>query len=525
MEWLIDPTAWMGLLTLVFLEIVLGIDNLVFIAILADKVPPEQRDRARIIGLGCALVMRLVLLASISVIVHMTDPLIEVMGKSFSGRDFIMLAGGLFLLFKATMELHERLEGDLSNKDGPRIHAKFWSVVAQIIILDAVFSIDSVITAVGMTDHLAIMMIAVVIAVGIMMLASKPLTVFVNKHPTVIVLCLGFLLMIGFSLIAEGLGIHVPKGYLYAAIGFSILVEAFNQTARVKRHHALSSSRPLRERTAEAVLKLLGGRIEHPREGSEIADLVGSVPETQIFNPVERRMIRGVLGLSERSVKAIMTPRPDIVWIDVSASQEEIAGKLQGTSYSRLVVVEDGKIDTPIGIVQKKDLLGNLLGKKSLAIRDAIIQPPTFPESNTILSALETFKKEAIHLAFIIDEFGTFEGIVTLTDVTSAIAGMLPEEGVSDEEPNIIPGDHGAYLVAGWTDLDDLCRRMNIEKEEVEGDYHTAAGLALKEFGYIPEAGNKFTIDQWEVEVVRMDGQRIDQLRFIPIETFSDEQE
>ena len=151
--------------------------------------------------------------------------------------------------------------------------------------------------------------------------------------------------------------------------------------------------------------------------------------------------------------------------------------------------------------------------------------PPTFPESNTILSALETFKKEAIHLAFIIDEFGTFEGIVTLTDVTSAIAGMLPEEGVSDEEPNIITGDHGAYLVAGWTDLDDLCRRMNIEKEDVEGDYHTAAGLALKEFGYIPEAGNKFTIDQWEVEVVRMDGQRIDQLRFIPIETFSDEQE
>lgn len=525
MEWLMDPTAWMGLLTLVFLEIVLGIDNLVFIAILADKVPPEQRDRARIIGLGCALGMRLALLAGISYIVHMTDPLVTVMGKSLSGRDFIMLGGGLFLLFKATMELHERLEGHLSQRDGPRVHAKLWSVITQIIILDAVFSIDSVITAVGMTDHLSIMMIAVVIAVGIMMLASKPLTAFVNKHPTVIVLCLGFLLMIGFSLIAEGLGIHVPKGYLYAAIGFSVLVEAFNQTARVKRHRALSSNRPLRERTAEAVLKLLGGRIEHPQEGSQIADLVGSAPQTQIFNPVERRMIRGVLGLSERPVKAIMTPRPDVAWIDISAPLEEVAEKIQSTSYSRLVVIEDGKIDTPLGIVQKKDLLGNLLDKKALAVRDAVIQPPTFPESNTILSALETFKKEAIHLAFIIDEFGTFEGIVTLTDVTSAIAGMLPEEGVSDEEPSIVPGDNGSYLVAGWTDVDDLCRRLNIRKEEAEGDYHTAAGLALKEFGYVPEKGDTFIIDQWEVNVIRMDGQRIDQLLFMPVETFSDDQE
>lgn len=193
MEWLADPTAWLGLLTLIVLEIVLGIDNLVFIAILADKLPPEQRDRARVIGLSLALVMRLGLLASIAWLVTLTEPLFEIFGKSFSGRDLIMLGGGLFLLFKATMELHERLEGRMQQHSGSKAYARFWPVVAQIIVLDAVFSLDAVITAIGMVEHLQVMMIAVVISMTLMLLASKPLTAFVNARPTVIMLCLGFL--------------------------------------------------------------------------------------------------------------------------------------------------------------------------------------------------------------------------------------------------------------------------------------------------------------------------------------------
>ena len=233
MEWLLDPTAWVGLLTLVVLEIVLGIDNLIFIAILADKLPPAQRDRARIMGLSLALIMRLGLLSVMSWLVTLTAPLFSIGPLSFSGRDLILMIGGLFLLFKGTMELHERLEGSQhGGSSGPRVYASFWVIVTQIVVLDAVFSLDSVITAVGMVDHLAIMMIAVIIAIGIMLLASKPLTRFVNAHPTVVVLCLGFLLMIGFSLLAEAFGFKVPKGYLYAAIGFSVAIEALNQVAR-----------------------------------------------------------------------------------------------------------------------------------------------------------------------------------------------------------------------------------------------------------------------------------------------------
>ena len=233
MEWLLDPAAWVGLLTLVVLEIVLGIDNLIFIAILADKLPPSQRDRARILGLSLALVMRLGLLSVMSYLVTLTTPLFAVGPFSPSGRDLILMVGGFFLLFKGTMELHERLEGGHhGGSSGPRVYASFWVIVTQIVVLDAVFSLDSVITAVGMVDHLAIMMIAVVIAIGIMLLASKPLTRFVNAHPTVVVLCLGFLLMIGFSLLAEAFGFKVPKGYLYAAIGFSVAIEALNQVAR-----------------------------------------------------------------------------------------------------------------------------------------------------------------------------------------------------------------------------------------------------------------------------------------------------
>lgn len=210
-EWMSDPSAWIGLLTLIVLEIVLGIDNLVFIAILAEKLPPEQRNAARITGLGLALLMRLVLLASIAWVVTLTEPLFHIFEHPFSGRDLILLFGGVFLLFKGTMELHERLEAKPVTKEENPVQAVFWMVIVQIVVLDAVFSLDSVITAVGMVKDLSVMMIAVIIAVGIMLWASKALMDFVNKHPTVVILCLGFLMMIGFSLVVEGFGFHIPK--------------------------------------------------------------------------------------------------------------------------------------------------------------------------------------------------------------------------------------------------------------------------------------------------------------------------
>ena len=235
MELLVQPQAWISLLTLTALEVVLGIDNLIFIAILSGRLPPEQRDTARRIGLGLALVMRLGLLASLSWLIGLVDPVVTLFGKGFSWRDIILIAGGLFLLYKGTSEIHERVEGE-HEADATKVPARFWPTIVQIIILDLVFSLDSVITAVGMVDELAIMMTAVIIAVGAMLLASGALSRFVNEHPTVKMLALAFLLMIALVLLADGFGLHIPKGYVYAAMGFSVGVEFLNQiAARNKR--------------------------------------------------------------------------------------------------------------------------------------------------------------------------------------------------------------------------------------------------------------------------------------------------
>ena len=235
--WLNDPTAWVALATLVILEIVLGIDNLIFIAILTNKLPVEQQSRARRLGIGAALVMRLVLLATISIIVRLTDPVFTAFGHGFSWRDIILIAGGLFLVWKATREIHHTVD-PVDHKEDMVGHAATMTIGAaifQILLLDLVFSIDSIITAVGMTDEIAIMYIAVITAVTVMLLAADPLSRFIAKNPTIVMLALGFLLMIGMTLIADGMGFHVPKGYIYAAMGFSALVEGLNMLARRRK--------------------------------------------------------------------------------------------------------------------------------------------------------------------------------------------------------------------------------------------------------------------------------------------------
>jgi len=234
-DWLGDPQIWASLLTLTALEIVLGIDNLVFIAILAGRLPAERQDRARRVGLALALITRLALLASIVWIIGLTRPLFEVLGHAVSWRDIILIAGGFFLLYKGTREIHERLEGDMPPEATSRARTSFGGVVVQIMLLDIVFSLDSVITAVGMANELWVMAAAIIIAVVIMLGASGPLANFVDRHPTVKMLALSFLLLIGMTLIADGAGFHVPKGYIYAAISFSVVVELLNQLAARRR--------------------------------------------------------------------------------------------------------------------------------------------------------------------------------------------------------------------------------------------------------------------------------------------------
>ena len=232
-ELLGDPGTWVvALVTLTVLEIVLGIDNIIFISILAGKLPADQQNRARIVGLGAAMVMRILLLFTISWVIGLTAPLFEVLGQEISGRDLILIGGGLFLLGKATLEIHGKLEGEEHGDGRVAKVASFAGVIAQIMLLDIVFSLDSVITAVGMADELWVMIAAVVIAVGVMMISAGPISDFVNRHPTVKILALSFLLLIGTSLVAEGLEFHIPKGYIYFAMAFSVFVELLNLRIR-----------------------------------------------------------------------------------------------------------------------------------------------------------------------------------------------------------------------------------------------------------------------------------------------------
>jgi predicted tellurium resistance membrane protein TerC len=231
MDALLTSEGLLALVTLTFLEIILGVDNVIFISILSGKLPQRQQARARRVGLMAAMLMRILLLLSIAWIIRLTAPLFTVLGRGVSGRDLILIGGGLFLIGKATLEIHERLEGE--ERDGAvRVAPSFVAVIAQIMLLDIVFSLDSVITAVGMADDVAVMAAAVVLAVGIMMFSAEPISGFVNRHPTVKVLALSFLLLIGVSLIGDGLGMHVPKGYIYFAMGFSVFVEMINLRVR-----------------------------------------------------------------------------------------------------------------------------------------------------------------------------------------------------------------------------------------------------------------------------------------------------
>ena len=228
MEGLSDPNVWLSFLTLTLLEIILGIDNLIFIAIVVTRLPPEQRARARRLGLSLALVMRLGLLASIAWIMRLTTPIFEISGQSVSWRDLILICGGVFLLYKGTAEIHGLIDGEGSHEADAKGQASLSRVIGTIILLDLVFSLDSVITAVGMVDNLWVMSSAVIAAVIVMLLASAPVADFIHHHPTVKMLALSFLLLIGVVLVADGFGVHIPKGFVYAAIGFSLLVESLN---------------------------------------------------------------------------------------------------------------------------------------------------------------------------------------------------------------------------------------------------------------------------------------------------------
>ncbi|HEX8606940.1 MAG TPA: TerC family protein [Pseudoduganella sp.] len=503
MEWFSDPNIWIGLATLIVLEIVLGIDNLIFIAIIAEKVPPHQRDKARLLGLSLALLMRLGLLSVISWIVTLTEPLFTIGAMAFSGRDLILLVGGLFLLFKATIELHERVEGQTHAPGGPVAYASFAAVVGQIIVLDAVFSLDSVITAVGMVDELGVMFAAVIVSMAVMMFASKPLTRFVNAHPTVVVLCLSFLLMIGLSLIAEGFGFHIPKGYLYAAIGFSVGIEALNQLARrnfLRRQEHL----PLRERTANAVLRLMGEKTDDAASAAPAA--AGESVETPTFESAERHMVSGVLSLSQRPVRSIMTPRSEISWVDLDDDAASVRAQLLDAPHS-FYPAGRGQLDNIVGVARAKDVIADLMDGGHIDPARSIRPPIVMPDTAGVLQVMETLKRAHGQLVLIADEYGTIQGLVTPIDILEAIAGEFPDE---DEQPVVQALGDGRWRVDGGADLHYLQQVLESDALGTATDeYASLAGFMLERLGAMPDVGQVLVLDDLRLEVAEVRDRRI----------------
>ncbi|MFC0180023.1 TerC family protein [Thorsellia kenyensis] len=525
MEWIADPTAWAGLVSLILLEIVLGIDNLIFIAILSEKVPKHQRDKARIMGLSLALIMRVGLLFGISWLASLTTPLFTLFGHTFNARDLILITGGLFLLFKATMELNSKLEGEDHHSGETRKTTKFWVVVTQIVILDAVFSLDSVITAIGMVEEISIMIIAVSVAIGLMLLASKPLTRFVNKHPTLVILCLSFLLMIGFSLVAEGFGVKIPKGYLYAAIAFSLIIELFNQIASFNRKKSFFKNKALREKTAQAVLNLLHGKdvdendINSEKDTSSTSNKeISTQASIDAFNQQERLMVGQILKLHERTVSSIMTIRQHINYAHLTDTESELYELLRKQPHTRLIVKKSPQIDEPSGIVHVIDVLLQKLNDHPLRLDDILQKPLVFPENLTLLSALDQFRQAKTHFAFVANEFGTVEGIVTLTDIMETIAGEFPTAAEDiDERRQITQDNDGSILVSALLPIEDLLQKIYINLPK-KREYTTIGGLIMEDIGSIPKEGDAIIIDKYSFTITKMQGYKIDQVRILPLD-------
>jgi CBS domain containing-hemolysin-like protein len=499
MEFLMDPGLWVGLITLIILEIVLGIDNLVFIAILAEKLPPEQRDKARVVGLSLALFMRLGLLFAISWLVTLTKPLITVFDWTFSGRDLILLFGGLFLVYKAVTELHEKIEGKPELKVATNVvYAGFTAVVAQIVVLDAVFSLDSVITAIGMVDNIYVMMVAMIVAMAVMLLASKPLTSFVNRHPTVVILCLSFLLLIGISLIAEGFGFHIPKGYIYSGIGVAIVIEAFNQFTQrnVAKHE---SKIPLRHRTADSILKLMGGKIE-------TADNPEHQQAQEAFAAEERYMIGGVLTLAERSVASIMTPRSQISWVDLNDSPEKIREQVLSVPHSLFPVCR-GSLDKVISIVRAKELLDVLDDEDELKNLIKKHRPIYIFEKMKVIDAINTLRTSKGSLVMVSDEFGNVQGLISPLDVFEAIAGEFPD---ADEQLDLVKLGEKEWKASGMLDLYQLELELGmLDLVEDDAGYISVSGLILDKMQGHVELGTVLNYQGIQFKVTEMEGNRI----------------
>ena len=512
--WISDPSAWVGLFTLAALEIVMGLDNLLFIVLLSQKLPPQQAVKARYIGIAGAMIIRLVMLVFAAYAAAVTIPLFTLFDMDFTVRDVVMLAGGLFLLYKATADLHQKLEGNseetamtLSRVGGHSL----MMVSVQIMILDAIFSVDAIITSVGMTEHVFIMMAAVLLSLAIMTAASGVVSAVVARHPTLVILCLGFLLLIGFSLIMEGLHLEVPKGYLYAAIGFSVLIEIFNEIAR-RNVLGLGSTRSMqnRELAANLVLRLLGSR---SGEVSSLKEAIVQGTGEGVFNQSEKDMVARVLQLRAIPVKAVLTARNELEYVMLDAPAEEVLTCAENSVHSRLIACLRDHRDTPEGYVPRADLLAlGVQHKVSQEEMQKLVKQPLYlPESVSILKALDEFRAAKQYIGFVYDEFGNFEGVVTLRDIMEEVSGELPDQS---EIPEVVKLENGVFRLDGGAVLTDVARITGFKAPPSE-HYQTIAGFILDCLQRVPEVGEVLSFGSARIKILRADKTSIDAVKLI----------
>lgn len=497
-----------GLATLIVLELVLGIDNLVFVAILAGKLPPHRRDRARVVGLGLALAMRLLMLAGAAGFMRTAGrPAVSVLGLEMSWRDVVLFAGGVFLLVKATHEIHRTLEGGKTHETTSRRTPSFTVTIVQIVVLDAIFSADAVITAVGMVESLWVMMAAVIVSMAIMIAASKPLTAFVTRHPTVIVLCLCFLLLIGCSLMVEALGIHVPKTYLYAAIGFSLFIETLNQVGVHRRRRSLMSM-PSRERAAEVIERLLspgpggGNSAVRTEEPSDVREPIGELP------PDESGMIRGIMSLSSLPVRAIMTLRPEIVWLKADSGIDAVRDALIESGRSRVLLC-GRDLDDVLGVIDVRAALRTMAGRPDVDVRTLAERPMYVMRTMTTSRLTEEMRRRDERFAIVTDAQGAIEGVVTTMDVFAVIAGDLAD----DEDDDLIEAatDDG-MTVRGLTRIADIENHFGRAIGRTDRNYETVAGHLLEIAGCIPARDDRYDDAGLRFTVIEVDGRRIEKV-------------
>ncbi|PPI86766.1 TerC family protein [Candidatus Pantoea edessiphila] len=394
MEIIFDPSIWIGLITLVALEIVLGVDNLIFISILTENLPKQQSDKARLIGLSLALIVRLFLIVLIFWFVKVDKLLWTFNNFSISGRNLIFFIGGVFLVFKATFELYKKFKSNQNIISHRKVQRSFSFIIIQIILLDVIFSLDAIITAAGMINNLALMIISVIIATVIMFIASKSLNNFISFHPNIAVLFLSFLLIIGLSLITESFNFCIPKSYLYSIIVFSVLIEIFNQ---ISNRNIKDDSN---NQNADYVL----------------SEIIKSKNLTQ-----ELYIIKNLLLLYSKSIRSIMTLRDEIFWIDSTESIDNIRTQILKKPYN-LFPVCCKNLDKIIGIVSAKDLLIKLSSEINIA-NFACQQPVTFALDNiNLFQLLDIINKSKNNIIIVINDMGVIQGLITPFDILKNIA-------------------------------------------------------------------------------------------------------